>query len=463
MSEWTEYRLDEVYDFKSGLSKAREQFGFGYGFVSFKDVFYNYFIPDNLTELVNSNNREQESCSVKRGDVFLTRTSETFNELGMSSVALKDYDKATFNGFTKRLRPLENSEIVPEYAGYYFRSSYFRKLVTSMATMSTRASLNNEILSKLIIRYPSKPEQKAIAKILGDLDGKIELNRKMNQTLEEMAQALFKSWFVDFDPVLDNALAAGNEIPEELQILAKKRSLVAEDLKLLHTNPDLAQLFPDSFVFNEELGKWIPEGWEVKSIEKLCEKIQNGGTPRRDNSDFWENGDIPWLASGEVRQNIICNTNSFITEKGLNGSSAKLVKAFSTVIAMYGATAGQVAIISKQLSTNQAVCSLTPITGYEFFNYLNLSNQVSHLESQARGSAQQNISKGIIELLKIVVPNDEIVQEFQIVMKNNYTKLISNIHLIESLNRLRDTLLPQLISGKLRVPEAMLKIKDLIA
>lgn len=201
--EWPEVPLTDLYDISSGLSKPAKYFGSGYPFVAFKDVFYNYFIPSYLSQLVQSSEKEQLSCSVKRGDAFLTRTSETMNELGMSSVALKDYENATFNGFTKRLRPKSHNEMVPEYVGYYLRSPKFRALMSAFSTMSTRASLNNEMIGRLTISVPPIKEQKGIAWILKNLDDKIELNRQMNATLESMAQALFKSWFVDFDPVID--------------------------------------------------------------------------------------------------------------------------------------------------------------------------------------------------------------------------------------------------------------------
>src|SRR5438270_2675077 len=161
-NDWPAIPLGELYDFRSGLSKPRSEFGFGHGFLSFKDIFENYFVPDRLTQLVNSTETERELCSVSRGDVFLTRTSETMDELGMSCVALKDYEGATFNGFTKRLRPKSSTRIVPEYAAYYFRSPKFRRDVTAMSTLSTRASLNNEMLSRLSMIVPPNPVQHSI-------------------------------------------------------------------------------------------------------------------------------------------------------------------------------------------------------------------------------------------------------------------------------------------------------------
>lgn len=165
MSKWQEVYLNEAFDIGSGLSKPAEDFGSGFPFLSFKEIFNNFFVPEDSPELVESSEEERDKCSVKKGDVFLTRTSETVKELGMSCVALKDYENATFNGFTKRLRPNSDFEVVPEYAGYYFRSSKFRNEVTALSSASTRASLNNEMLGRLKIVLPSKKEQEEIAAV----------------------------------------------------------------------------------------------------------------------------------------------------------------------------------------------------------------------------------------------------------------------------------------------------------
>ncbi len=151
-SDWKEYSLTDLYRVSSGLSKPAKDFGEGYPFLSFKDVFYNFFLPDGLTELVRSNDKERNTCSIKRGDVFLTRTSETMNELGMSSVARKDYPDATFNGFCKRLRPYTDIPLYPEYVGYFLRSPGFRLELTAFSTMSTRASLNNDMIGRLKLK-----------------------------------------------------------------------------------------------------------------------------------------------------------------------------------------------------------------------------------------------------------------------------------------------------------------------
>jgi len=201
-TEWKEYRLGEIYEVHNGLSKGREFFGSGYPFISFSTVFNKWFIPEIITDLAQTTESEQESYSIKAGDILVTRTSETADELGMSCVALKDIPKATYNGFCKRMRQYNKDvDVDPKYVGYYMRNPEFRKKFQAFAgSMSTRASLTNDALLGLTIKLPSLAEQQRIAKILSSLDDKIELNNAISRNLEEQAQALFKNWFVDFKP-----------------------------------------------------------------------------------------------------------------------------------------------------------------------------------------------------------------------------------------------------------------------
>lgn len=464
--EWKEYRLGEVYEFKSGLSKPRDQFGYGNGFVSFKDVFYNFFLPKNLVQLANTNEKEQETCSVKRGDVFLTRTSETFDELGMSSVALIDYDKATFNGFCKRLRPKEPNGILPEYIGYYFRSSYFRKLVTSMATMTTRASLNNEILAKLLVKYPPLPEQKAIANILGKLDDKIELNRQMNQTLEQMAQALFQSWFVDFDPVIDNALAQGNEIPEPLKAKADKRKALKDGAQKVKTLPEnLQKLFPNTFVFNDTLNKWIPEGWEVNSLIDTI-NIIGGGTPKTSKDEYW-GGKIPWFSVVDAPNDsdvFVIDTEKKVTQLGIDNSSTKILNEGTTIISARG-TVGKCAIVGVPMAMNQSCYGVqSKERNRDIYTYLILRKNVSDLQSKSHGSVFSTITRDTFKTINVVIPNEVmLLEKFEQLLSSSFDMIKENLLQTQTLTQLRDALLPQLISGKLKVPEVMLQVEKALS
>ena len=192
-SEWKKYRLGELYEVHNGLSKGRKFFGRGYPFLSFSTVFNRYFLPEKLTDLVESTEKERETLSIHRGDVFITRTSETYDELGMSCVALKDYPNATFNGFTKRLRPIEEGRVLPEYIGYFLRSPQFRKKFEQIANVTTRASLSNGDLLNLEVSLPPLPIQRKIASILSALDDKIETNNAICRNLEELLLAVYRN------------------------------------------------------------------------------------------------------------------------------------------------------------------------------------------------------------------------------------------------------------------------------
>ncbi len=201
-TEWKEYKLGEIYEVHNGLSKGREFFGSGYPFISFSTVFNKWFIPEIITDFAQTTESEQESYSIKAGDILVTRTSETADELGMSCVALRDIPNATYNGFCKRMRQYNKDvDVDSKYVGYYMRNPEFRKKFQAFAgSMSTRASLTNDALLGLTIKLPPLAEQQRIAKILSSLDDKIELNNAINRNLEEQAQAIFKSWFVNFEP-----------------------------------------------------------------------------------------------------------------------------------------------------------------------------------------------------------------------------------------------------------------------
>ena len=196
MKKWESVKFGDLYEVHNGLPKGGKFFGSGYPFLTFSTVFNNYFLPEELTDFVQSTEKERESYSIMRGDVFVTRTSETSDELGMSCVALKDYPNATYNGFTKRMRPI-TSRVLPEYIGYYMRMPSFRGEFQAFSTMTTRASLKNEDLLSLEIRLPEIEEQKAIADTLSAYDSLVLNNRKQINLLEESAQRLYKEWFLD--------------------------------------------------------------------------------------------------------------------------------------------------------------------------------------------------------------------------------------------------------------------------
>ncbi len=259
MSKLTKYKLQDLYKISSGISTKPEQYGQGAPFLSFSTIFNNYFIPDELKELMNTNDKEQKTYSVMKGDVFLTRTSETLDELAMSCVALKDYPKATFSGFAKRLRPIQKNITYDKFMGFFLRSKYFRKIIDSNAIMTLRASFNEKIFSYINIDLIDYKEQVKIGDLLYYLEEKIKLNNKINSELEKMAKTLYDYWFVQFD------------FPDE-----NKRPYKSANGKM---------------VYNEVLKREIPVGWEVIKFDDLVEqspKLKAIKAP-----DYKNQGDIP--------------------------------------------------------------------------------------------------------------------------------------------------------------------------
>lgn len=187
------FKLEELYTVKNGLSKPRAAFGKGYPFVSFSNVFNNYFIPSELKDLVDTNESERDNFSIKKGDILITRTSETIDELGLTSVALNDIPDATFNGFCKRLRPNEVAKeiIEPRYIGYYLRSPQFRRQVTAFSNPTTRASLRNSDLLSIDIEIPDTNTQKNIANWFETIDETIKTNKEIIQHLTSISKLIY--------------------------------------------------------------------------------------------------------------------------------------------------------------------------------------------------------------------------------------------------------------------------------
>lgn len=445
VSDWEVVKLKNAAQFFSGGTPPKsklEYWGGDIPWISAKSMKGSRYHDSDL-KLTEAGLKKGSRLAPKNSILLLVRGSMLHQKIPVG-IATKD---VAFNQDVKAIVP--NEKFLPLYFYYCFAGREHELLAKVENTGIGAGKLDTDVLNKVEFYCPPIQEQKVIANFLGSLDDKIELNRQMNETLEAMAQALFKSWFVDFDPVIDNALAAGNAIPDEFFERAEQRKGIEKK-----DNSDIQDLFPDEFEFTEDMG-WIPKGWVVDDISTLCEKIQSGGTPRRNVPEYWEDSTIPWLTSGEVKQTIIIKAENKISESGLSNSSAKWLTSGATVVAMYGATAGQVAYIDKPLTTNQAVCGLIPKKGYQFFNYVTLSRAVAHFEGRATGSAQQNINKGMIESTRVVVPSSISSDSFEEYCEVIFSKWIKNLHENETLAKLRDTLLPKLMSGELRIPDTL--------
>lgn len=422
MSEWKEYALGDLYNVSSGLSKAADQFGFGTTFISFKDVFNNYFLPENPDGLVNSNEKEQKSCSVKAGDILLTRTSETIEEVGMSSVALKDYEKSTFNGFCKRLRIKKDApvKVSSMYIGYLLRTRFFRKAVANYATMTTRASLNSESIKSIPLPFPSYATQEEIGKTLHNLERKISLLKQQNQTLEELSQTLFKHWFVKFEFPFENGepyKTSGGKMVES------------------------------------ELGE-IPEGWRVGILSEIAD-ITIGRTPPRKESQWFSTNkdDIKWVSIKDMGDSglFIINTSEYLTKEAVERFRIPVIPENTTILS-FKLTVGRVAITTENMLSNEAIAHVHLHDEYDYFQYSYLLLKGYNYDRLgSTSSIATAVNSNSIKNMEVLIPNTETIKEFDKHTIGIFDKIRNNTNEIYTLAQLRDTLLPNLMSGELQV------------
>ena len=318
----------------------------------------------------------------------------------------------------------------PKFVFYFLKNFDF----TNYNSGSVQPSLNRNFLNPAVLNVPSVGEQKVIAYLLGTLDDKIELNQKMNQTLEEIAKAIFKSWFVDFDPVRAKAEGRHTGLP-----------------------PEISDLFPDELV-ESEIGE-MPKGWQNGTLSRFL-KIQGGFAFK--SRDFGEVG-FKVVKIKNINSNGTVNLENCDRVKVSDKKLDRFVLFDGNVIiAMTGATVGKVGLISVRSSKiylNQRVGRVVPKiekNGNCWFSYLSLSSNFvkEAVELLAYGSAQPNISSKYIEGINYINPPEEIILEFNKVCSPVFQKALLNIKESETLALLRDTLLPKLISGELRIPDA---------
>ena len=380
----------------------------------------------------------EEEYVLQEGDLIVTMTdlSKQSDTLGYPAMvpASPQGHRYLHNQRLGKVLFTGSGELDARYVFYLLCSTEYRHEILASSTGTAVKHTSPDKIRQYRFELPTPPEQRAIAHVLGTLDDKIELNRQMNETLEAMARALFKSWFVDFEPVrakMEGRWRRGESLP----------GLPA----------DMYDAFPERLA-PSELGE-IPEGWGVGTISQLSERIFNGGTPKRSESAYWEDGDVPWLTSGEVRQPFILDTQSFITEKGLKESSAKMVPERAILVALYGATAGQVSLNYRPLTTNQAISAIIPKDDCRYYCFVNLKLRLSELQEMAVGSAQQNLSKKMVETTALLLPPVHLRARFNELVGVLFDSIFENLEESHTLIEQRDALLPGLVGGEVRVGE----------
>jgi type I restriction enzyme S subunit len=445
-SDWHKVRLGDYVDSCLGkmLDKEKNR-GELFPYLGNKNVRWGAFELDDLAEM-RFEEHEHDRYSLKFGDLIVCEGGEP----GRCAIWKNQVPGMKIQKALHRIRPLQGLDNY--YLHYWFTWAYRAGLLDPYFTGTTIKHLTGKAISKLEIPLPAIATQKGIANILDSLDGKIALNHQINTTLETMAQTLFKSWFVDFDPVIDNALAAGNPIPEELKARAEARAALGDQRKPL---PDhIRQQFPDRFVMSEEMG-WVPEGWPVKSLESMLELI-GGGTPKTSINEYW-NGDIPWFSVVDAPSTsdvFVTTTEKSITQSGLDNSSAKLLRKGTTVISARG-TVGKCALVARPMAINQSCYGIIGKEGYsDAFIYYTVFLRVADLQQRSHGSVFSTITRNTFKTIKVPACPPRLTTEYDAVVKGFMERILENNLQSETLSKLRDTLLPKLLSGELRVPEA---------
>ena len=295
------------------------------------------------------------------------------------------------------------------YVMYVLCQSETVNWIESNAVGTTMLNLNTSILSDLPIKLPSLNTQKKLANIVSSFDNKIALNRRINDNLEQQAQALFKSWFVDFEP------------------------------------------FKDGKFVESEIGM-IPEGWKVGKLEDIADVV-GGGTPSKANALYFDKQCIPWITPKDLsikKTKFISKGEIDITEEGYKNSSAKKIP-LGSVLFSSRAPIGYISIAENELTTNQGFKSVVPVKAGTSFLYLYLKANTKAIEAQATGSTFKEASGSLMKSLCVIIPPDTVFDSFE---RNAFPFFSAQANVereIVNLSKARDTLLPRLMSGELKI------------
>ncbi len=414
--ELQERAFSDLYEMSSGISSTPAQAGHGTPFLSFSTVFNNYFLPDVLPDLMDTSESEQEAYSIREGDIFLTRTSETVDELGMSCVALKDHPHATFSGFLKRLRPTLEGQTDPRFMAFYLRSPLFRKTMTNNAVMVLRASLNEQIFSYLKLLLPDFDTQTRIGEFLYLLNAKIDLNQRINAELEALAKTIYDYWFVQFD------------FPDA------------------HGRPYKSS--GGAMVWNDTLKREIPAGWAARALSELVRVSTASVEPGAEVDRIFKHLSIPGLDS----------SGSFLIERGGDIGSNKfsvaacdlLVSKLNPWFSRVFADTGYDDLIC---STEFVVwrCATKTVQAY-LHSIATSARFIAYCAGSATGTSNSHKRVNPQVMMRYQVPYAACqATAFGELAAPILEQCIRNTQQNRELTRLRDWLLPLLMNGQVRV------------
>lgn len=409
--EWKEVRLGDIVSIKSGLAYKGAFIGkgenilLGMGCVSFKDKF-----------LFSGARPYEADCDdkycVEPGDIVLATRQQSDNLpiLAMPAIIPSSL-KAKKIIYGTNLYKVENhSEVTNDFLFWQLKTPDYIDYISSVKTGSVVRMVTKKNVEDYVFRCPPKEVRDRISKLLWGLDRKIELNNKINADLEEMAQAIFKNWFVDFEP------------------------------------------FKDGKFVDSELGM-IPEGWKVGCLGDMG-AVVCGKTPSKANSNYY-GGDIPFIKIPDMHGNVFVeNSEDRLTEEGSLSQIKKLIPPYSLMVSCI-ATVGLVSINTKPSHTNQQINTVIPHNKSAlFYLYQHIKNNEEFLKNMGRGGTTTlNVNTKSFSNIRLLIPSETALEQFHGIVEGLFKKIELNMHESRTLSLLRDTLLPRLMSGELEIPE----------
>ena len=413
------------------------------GSVNWDDVPYCPIDDDKLAKYL-----------LERGDIVVARTGNSTGE----NYIFTGSKRTVFASYLIRFR-IDENRANPFFVWYCMRSRKWWEFVNSAKTGSAQAGANAKVLGSFPLRLPPISTQNRIVEVLQSLDHKIELNRQINQTLESMAQTLFKSWFVDFDPVIDNALAAGNEIPEPFaQRAAARRSLKEKEKTGDGSHPalpeDIRQVFPSAFQFTEDLG-WIPDGWDSQSVYGVA-KLINGASFKSKHFTGDQTG-IPIIKIAEIKNGVSSQTKYtkdefdrkyYVTDGDVLFSwSGNPDTSIDTFIWTGGPGWLNQHVFKVEMHSQQD-------RSYVYCLLKLLRPVFAEIARDKQTTGLGHVTAGDLKRLRVAKPSKAALLKFSEVADPILEKWFLSLQQNNLLGSLRDLLLPKLLSGELRIPDA---------
>lgn len=337
---------------------------------------------------------------VKKGQfTYIPDTSRRGDKIAIA--LLEDYEEGLVSNVYTVFEVIDTEKLLPEYLMLWFSRPEFDRYARFKSHGSVREVMDWEEMCKVELPVPDIEKQRKIVKTYKTITDRIALKQKIN----------------------DNLVAVGT---------ASIQKNVGRGALINLTEAEMDRLT-------------LPDGFEIQTVSEFCRETKSGSTPSRTNNEYWENGTISWVKSGEVHNNITLQTEEYITPLGLNESSTKLLPKDTVLMAMYGVTAGEIGYLAIEATTNQAICGMIcnskANAAYLYFSLIQSQTAISRLSN---GGAQDNLSKNFIDNIKIVVPPSEFIEKMK--LATIVEQMTLNTKEIAILEELQATALAQLSS-----------------